>query len=568
MLNKRELPQRSRLPGPTIQPPARRPARAQRRPVKHRLVARPVYQAAVAQSRQLPPAPVPQARARLPRARAQGTAKSSRRWLWYAIVGAPLVGVVGLLLIGMVAMLILWGGGRILPMVSVGGVPVGGMSAEQASALIAETWQGRGVVLRDGAAEYPVAADVLGITLDSGASAAAALDYGRANGGLGGFLRGLFSRTDVPPVATLDAQAFAAGLAEVAPHVETQPRNAGVQFVNGQVRPRSAVDGRLIDIPATVRNFEQNSASELADGTVDLVMYTVAPQIVDPTPVVAAAQALLANPFEIRGYNPATGEDTYWTVMPEEWGEWLTAGDSALGLAADDAMVRTYLEAQEGSLPASTSIDLDEATQAIDEAIAEGNTQAAIRVYNQDRQHTVQAGETITSIAWDYGVPYLYIERANPGVSSLSVGQTITIPSADTFLELPVVPDKRVVVSISEQRVRVYENGDLKWDWVASTGIDSSPTWPGIYQIISHEPNAYAGNWDLWMPNFMGVYRPIPDTDFTNGFHGFPTRGGSQLLWTNSLGTRVTYGCILISDDHIRQLYDWAEDGVVVQITP
>ena len=56
--------------------------------------------------------------------------------------------------------------------------------------------------------------------------------------------------------------------------------------------------------------------------------------------------------------------------------------------------------------------------------------------------------------------------------------------------------------------------------------------------------------------------------DFTNGFHGFPTRGGSQLLWTNSLGTRVTYGCILISNDHIRQLYDWAEDGVVVQITP
>ena len=64
----------------------------------------------------------------------------------------------------------------------------------------------------------------------------------------------------------------------------------------------------------------------------------------------------------------------------------------------------------------------------------------------------------------------------------------------------------------------------------------------------------------------MGVYRPIPGAAFTNGFHGFPTRGGSQLLWTSSLGTRVTYGCILVSSDNAKLLYDWAQEGVVVEI--
>ena len=128
------------------------------------------------------------------------------------------------------------------------------------------------------------------------------------------------------------------------------------------------------------------------------------------------------------------------------------------------------------------------------------------------------------------------------------------------------MPGKRIVVSISQQRIRVYENGGLKWDWAASTGIASSPTSPGIFQIQSHEENAYAANWNLWMPDFMGVYRPVPDSDFMNGFHGFPTRGGSQLLWTNSLGTRVTYGCILISNDNVALLYPWAQDGVVVEI--
>jgi lipoprotein-anchoring transpeptidase ErfK/SrfK len=129
-----------------------------------------------------------------------------------------------------------------------------------------------------------------------------------------------------------------------------------------------------------------------------------------------------------------------------------------------------------------------------------------------------------------------------------------------------VNPNKRIVVSISEQRTRVYENGQLLYDWVTSTGIQSSPTWTGVYQVISHEPQAYAANWNLYMPNFIGIYQPVPNSDFTNGFHGFPTRGGGQLLWENSLGTRVTYGCVLLSDQNVQTLYNWAEEGVVVEI--
>ncbi len=146
------------------------------------------------------------------------------------------------------------------------------------------------------------------------------------------------------------------------------------------------------------------------------------------------------------------------------------------------------------------------------------------------------------------------------------MGQAIVIPSPDALLPLPPVPGKRIVVSISEQRAWVYENGQLKWEWPASTGIDSSPTAPGVFQIQSHEPNAYAGNWDLWMPSFMGIYRPVPTSEFMNGFHGFPTRGQAQLLWTGDLGRRVTYGCILLSSENAQLLYEWAEEGVVVEV--
>jgi lipoprotein-anchoring transpeptidase ErfK/SrfK len=70
------------------------------------------------------------------------------------------------------------------------------------------------------------------------------------------------------------------------------------------------------------------------------------------------------------------------------------------------------------------------------------------------------------------------------------------------------------------------------------------------------------------MPNFMGIYRPVPSSDFMNGFHGFPTRGGSTLLWTGDLGHPVTYGCILISTENAAALYEWAEAGVVVEVRP
>jgi lipoprotein-anchoring transpeptidase ErfK/SrfK len=148
------------------------------------------------------------------------------------------------------------------------------------------------------------------------------------------------------------------------------------------------------------------------------------------------------------------------------------------------------------------------------------------------------------------------------------VGQVIEIPSPDVMLPLPVVENKRIVVSISRQRMWAYQDGGLVWEWTVSTGIASSPTAPGVFQVQSHDGTAYASSWDLWMPYFMGIYRPVPSSSFMNGFHGFPTRDGATLLWTGNLGYPVTFGCILLDTGNAALLYEWAEDGVVVEIQP
>jgi lipoprotein-anchoring transpeptidase ErfK/SrfK len=468
----------------------------------------------------------------------------------------------------------LYGGSGVLQGVSVAGIDVSGQSRAEAARTLQESWAGGGIVLRDGNRTMPVEPAMLGITLDADASADAAVQYGRAYGGLTAAIEALVSGAALEPVLRLDENAAANGLQSLAEQVSLPAVNAGVRLVNGQVQERPASQGRALDVGMTLARLHADPARELADGDLDLVMHPVAPTVTDAGPMVAAASALLAHPLEIVAWDPIEDEEQRWSVPPQQWSEWLTAETDAssstgLRLGLDTPSLRAYLNGEQNNLESGEHLEIDDAISAVQDAIAANSTESVVRVYHSDAEHTVQPGETIISIAWDYGVPYPWIQQANPDAGdTLSEGQTITIPSADHFMDYAPVYGKRIVVSISQQRAWVYENGGLKWDWGVSTGIASSPTWPGIYQIISHEPNAYAANWDLYMPNFMGVYRPIPGTDFTNGFHGFPTRGGWQLLWTNDIGTRVTYGCILLDDTNSQLLYDWAEEGVVVEIQP
>jgi len=416
------------------------------------------------------------------------------------------------------------------------------------------------VTLRDGERVFTVGAAELGVSLDADATAAHAANLG--------FLDAL-SPVIVPPVVRMDAGAMRAALEGVRGAVEFPARDAGFRLVNGDVQPVPAAYGRALDVEATVSAAAANPSAALADGSLTLVMQDIAPAITDAAPLVAQARALLLNPLTINAYDPIADETLTRQIPPETWAAWLTVSADGTTLDLQPAPVTDFIEREMNpALAGYQRIDAGEAATQVSAAAAAMTPTADVRIYQTDRVHTVRAGETITSIAWDYGIPYPYIQAANPGADALNAGMSLTIPSAEAFLLHPVVPGKRVVVSISGGWTRVYENGALKWDWLSSTGINSSPTWTGVYQIITHEENAYAGNWNLYMPWFTGVYRPIPGSEFTNGFHGFPTRGGGQILWENNLGTKVTYGCILLSNTNAKLLYDWAENGVVVEIVP
>lgn len=556
-----------------MQPPSRRRPQPRRRKVTRQPV-RPVARGGRA------PYPVPHAPGAVAAARPQTPPRPARqrraRWsastVMVALSALTLV-VLGLCLLALIGGFgLLLGSGNVLPGVSSAGVDLGGMDEAEAASALAAAWESRGVLLRDGDRSWQVPPAELGIGLDAGATAAAAKAWGRSDGGISAALQSLTGGVEIEPVLNLDLSRLTAYFEENRSHIDIPATNAGVRLVNGQAVAAPAAEGREVNLAATVERMRVDASGELADGALDLVMSPVLPAITDASPLVAQANALLASPFEVRGYDPIRDEWHTWSAPPETWAAWLTAASDPssgtgllLSLAADGPA--GFLESA-ARFADERYVKVDEAVAAMQDALAQNATETTVRVWHHETSYSVRPGQTLAAIAEEVGIPYPYIQAVNPGVNvdALSVGQTLTLPSKDELVPLPPVPHKRIVISRGQQHLWAYENGQVVFDWVISTGLPSSPTALGVFQVQSHEENAYAQQWNLYMPHFMGFYHPGPNMDLMNGFHGFPTRGGGYLLWTGDLGHPVTYGCVLLSLENAETLFDWAEEGVVVEV--
>jgi len=182
--------------------------------------------------------------------------------------------------------------------------------------------------------------------------------------------------------------------------------------------------------------------------------------------------------------------------------------------------------------------------------------------------HVVRPGETLFSIASRYGVPTWVLTQVNniSNPSLLYVGQVLTIPSNSALYSgLPGTSssNKAIIVDVSDQRVYVYENGQLIWTFAASTGVAGRETARGNFYIQNKLPMAYAATWNLQMPYWLGFYWAGP---LQNGFHALPILSNGQRLWEGLLGSPASYGCVILSDHDARLLYDWAEVGVPVTV--
>jgi lipoprotein-anchoring transpeptidase ErfK/SrfK len=463
--------------------------------------------------------------------------------------------------------------GRIYPNVTVLATDLGGLTPDEATAVLAGAAgspPGGLLTLRDGERTWAVPWQELGLHLDAHATARAAYAVGRTDQSLATLGRILVGRLEITPIFAIDPAVARAALERMAPEIAVPPIEATLVLQGEQLVPVPGQPGRALDVESTLAALTLAVSNPHAGNEAALAFTTVPPHVVDATPALAQAEALLSRQVHLAAYDVLTDETLSWTLGRDVLVHWLRVelaeDNSGLVVRADAGAARDTLAGLAAGLGDGRGLRLDEAAAQVTSAFDAGGGTAFLYLTHPQRTYAVQHGDRMTTIAARYGMPPGILIEANPGIDAdhLSVGQELTIPSQDVLTPYLPTPGQRIVISIAEQRMRVYENGALLYDWPISTGMASSPTYTGVFQILSKEENAYASQWDLWMPNFMAIYRA--GADVYNGIHALPILSSGRRLWEGLLGSPASYGCIILGIQEAEILYNWADVGVIVVI--
>ena len=310
--------------------------------------------------------------------------------------------------------------------------------------------------------------------------------------------------------------------------------------VNGITDPTRVYAGQVLVIPDPTAPAEVPAAAPVEP----------VPAVVDPVPVSTSP-----------GYH---------TVQR---GETLASIARAYGIGWQDIAAANGLTdpnhiygGQQLLIPGATAPGTAEAAPPLETAAAAAPAVAP----GTERTHTVQVGEHLAAIARLYGLSWPTIARANNITSpnTIYAGQTLIIPASDdsqgSYVQpaawsapaaAPTITDgKQIVVDLSDQRVYVYENGQLLRNVLVSTGQWYAPTVTGDFQIyVKYDSQLMTGP-DYYLPGVPWVMY---------FYKGYSLHG---TYWHSNWGTPMSHGCVNMPTPEAEWLYAWAPTGTPVHV--
>ena len=459
--------------------------------------------------------------------------------------------------------------GRIFPNVYAMGLAVGELTPEEAEKAIRQHWEFDLLIdiTVDGETVKQVRPAELGLSIDVSSMA-----DGAKSAGLAGIPLGI----NIEPHLTVSHSKAQSLLLDLTEAVYVQQYEAGYKWSGGRLITVPGRRGRHLDITESLRLLKQDAGAVVTYRRFELPTIPLNPTVLDGSPFLDQAIVFLQDGVRIRGYDPFKDEMISFTVDQKQAAEWLTAGEN--GLSVRGNAFREFVD--------SETLKLVNGGRYIDELLAIGKLQEALNTGSPDivlrlnylpEPYSVVRKDTGFRIGRKEGIPYELIRDANPTVNwgALIVGQEIQIPSRDVLLPKDPVPRKRIIVDLQSQWLIAFENKDLRFSWGVSSGRETAPTYPGIFQILTHNPKSFGSSYALcsdlgtncnqWeMFWFMGVYEVVPG--LMNGFHGAVKLPNGNLLGGGYTYEPTTFGCIMSLNSKAKELYDWAETGTVVEI--
>jgi tetratricopeptide (TPR) repeat protein len=244
----------------------------------------------------------------------------------------------------------------------------------------------------------------------------------------------------------------------------------------------------------------------------------------------------------------------------------LDAGDSATAIQAfTEAVARSPENAE---LVALLSAAYRLQGQA---ALDAGDWTAAVQAFTEARARAPENAELGTLLATAYrqrGIAWQKQNKLKNARDDLEAALALQPDDAEAKAHYDDVmyilfPPKRIEIDISKQRFYAWQGDTLVYSFVTSTGIPGRDTAAGHYRVLDKIPMAYSSIWRLKMPYWLGIYYV---GNIENGIHALPIRPDGTVMWGGFLGQKASYGCIILSNQAARTIYNWADIGTRVDI--
>lgn len=321
------------------------------------------------------------------------------------------------------------------------------------------------------------------------------------------------------------------------------------------------VTGQILIIPAAGNQFSQSSASDLPDAVLassSPLIHTVIPgqtlNVIAKQYGVTLADLMKANNLT----NPDYLEVGQRLIIPGKNAPSVPVEPTAVPLPPGVPVLPSATPTRPPIGTPTPTVQPQIATEFRIHTVRPGENLAAIaRLYGVNWQ-TIAALNNITDPNTLYSGIQLKIPPTNTGPNTVSippgpVGSQTTDPG--TKIAEPVTSTGKLVkVVLHEQRVYMYENGNLVHEVLVSTGLPATPTVIGEFKVylkyqsqLMYGPGYYLPG----VPWVMYFYRDY-------GLHG--------AYWHNNWGNPMSHGCVNMPIEEAKWLYMWAPIGTPVTV--
>lgn len=449
-------------------------------------------------------APVAQWAPSAPRAR--------RRWPW--IVVPAVIAVAGLVTASTAL---------IAPGVYAADISIGGLTEDGAVRAINQKLAATTIQLETADGVVEVTGADLGATIDARALAVAARDTSPL------WNVSAWGGTSLDGKVVLDEAQALAVLREAVPSAFLDPVDASVSFDGTKYTVTPAQGGTGISVPA-IRDALQ-SALDTGSTTFDATPSEVDARVT--TAEAEAAAATLNGAITDAGFY--VGEERLVPVDAKTVASWIT-----FTIDDDGAAVISVDQAGIDKLVPGLAKKVDRAVKdTIEYVDRQGNHLEDGAVGVAGRKLDAKA-----DIAGDFA-------------AALAAGNgkfQLPVTVVDAKVKQVV---KRIEVSLSEQRVYVYEGDTIIRTFVVSTGLPGTATTPGEWRINSHIVIQDMGCVD----GYDYCTKDVPWVMYFNGDEGF-----HGTWWHNNFGTPMSHGCVNMTIAEAKWLWDWTPLNTEVSV--